>query len=215
MKYLYLFLVLFSATLFAQDNPSIPSTSIPRADANSPKPSEGTPQYSISKPFNPERFKTPKKFEPISMDKPMQVQPQISDLKPGLAYEKKLNKRQGEGSSDSKLFRRNQFMGEFKTKSATIGLNYRDFGEIDGDNIRIWIDGKIVLDFATMYGNFEKVFLGLVPGINKIEIEALNEGVYSPNTGEFRFVDENGALITSDLWNISTGFRAVFIIVRE
>jgi hypothetical protein len=214
MKYFYLFLVLFSTAVFAQDNSSIPSTSIPRAETNMPKPDEGTPQYSISKPFIPERFKTPQKFEPISMDKPMQIKPQVSDLNPGLAYEKKLNKKQGEGSSDSKLFRRNQNFGQFKTESETLAISYLDFQAVDGDMIRVWIDGKVVIDRIVLEGIEKRIYIGLIMGINFIQIEAINEGEFSPNTGEFALIDEEKYTLTAGEWGLSTGFKATFNVER-
>lgn len=214
LKYFIVFLSCFAANVFAQDNPSIPSTSIPRVETNVPNNPNATPQYSISKPFEPTRFKTAPKFAPISMDKPMQLQPQMSNLKPGLQYEKKLNKMQSEGGSDSKIFRRNLDFGQFKTESATLTISYRDFGEIDGDKIRIWVDGKLVVDMLELEGNRRKVSIGLILGINFIQIEAINEGVFSPNTGEFALIDEEGFTMTSDRWDLSTGFKATFNVLR-
>jgi hypothetical protein len=214
LTYLMVFASCFSMSVFAQDNSSIPSTSIPRSDTNTPNNPNATPQYSISKPFEITRFKTPQKFDPISMDKGMQVQQQKSDLKPGLDYEKKLNKKQSEGTLDSKMFRRNEDFGQFETESEGLTIDYRDFGIVDGDLVRIWVDGKVVVDMLRLDGNTNKVNVALVMGINFIQIEAVNEGMLSPNTGEFALIEDDGKIMTSNQWNLAGGFKANFNVLR-
>jgi hypothetical protein len=51
-------------------------------------------------------------------------------------------------------------------------------------------------------------------GFNRIEFVALNEGAYFPNTGAF-LIKDNGSAIYQEEWNLSTGFNASFMIVRE
>ncbi|TGD58130.1 LamG domain-containing protein [Flavobacterium humi] len=212
-KYLIVFAIGFATNVFAQDNSSIPSTAIPKVGTTTPVPAaEGTPQYSISNPFNPTRFKAPQKFEPISMDKPMQVKPQVSDLKPGLQYEKKLNKPQGE---TSKPYRGNQFLGDFRTKSESAKIVYRDHEYVDGDMIRVWVNGQLMVDRIELLGDFQKLELGLTKGFNKVEFEALNQGTSGPNTAEFQVYDDQGNLISSNKWNLATGFKASIVIIKE
>jgi len=218
LSYWLVFMCCFAANVFAQDNSSIPSTSIPRTDTSSPNNQGSTPQYSISKPFEPTRFKVPPKYAPISMDKPMQVKPELSDLNPGLQYQKKLNQslRNLEGSSnlDSEAFRRDQYFGQFITESETLKINYRDFGAVDGDKIRVWVAGKVVAEVIVLTGSTDKFYIGLVLGENIVEIEAINEGQLSPNTGEFSLVDGDNKLLISDQLYVATGFKAQFNINR-
>ncbi|WP_300566314.1 hypothetical protein [Flavobacterium sp.] len=214
LTYLMVFASCFTMSVFAQDNTTIPSTSIPRGEINTPNNSNATPQYSISKPFEITRFKVPQKFEPISMEKGMQVQLPKSDLKPGLDYEKKLNKKPSEGTSDSKIFRRDENFGQFETESATLVINYRDFGMVDGDLVRVWVDGKLMIDMLPLDGNTNKVSVGLMMGINFIQIEAVNEGMLSPNTGEFALIEDDGNTMTSSQWNLASGFKATFNVLR-
>lgn len=196
---------------------AIPRVDLPKPDVN-PETTTNAPQYSISKPFEPKLFKVPPKvYETPKAPSKVSMTPQNSDLNVGKQYADKINKVNQsfkEGNSDSKAYRKDQFFGDFKTESESIGLTYRDFGEIDADRIRIWVDGKIVAELLELEAATKKIYIGLVIGINHIEIEAVNEGVLSPNTGDFAFYDDNGQLITQDLWGLSTGFKAKFNIIR-
>lgn len=222
MKKIIVIIALLPFVGFAQDGKTLKVTVLPRIDLpkpdNKPQTTTTAPQYSISQPFDPERFKFPTKVydEPKIEPKGMSNQPK-SDLNVGKMYAEKMNKTNvivKEGGNDGKEFRRHQYFGEFKTESATISLNYRDFGEIDADRIRIWVDGKLIVELVELKANSNKLYIGLLEGINHIEIEAINEGALSPNTGEFGFFDEQGNLITEDKWGLSTGFKAKFNIHR-
>lgn len=207
---------------FSQEGKPIQSIAIPRMDLPKPDAKPETnmnaPQYSISKPFEPKLFKVPPKvYGPLKETNKMEMIPQKSDLDVGKQYADKINKQGktlNEGVSDSKAFRKNQFFGEFKTEAETIGLTYRDFGQVDADRIRIWVDGKVVAELLELEAETKKIHIGLLVGINHIEIEAINEGYLAPNTGDFSFYDDNGSLITHDLWGLATGFKAVFNIIR-
>ncbi len=213
LKYLIIISSFFGITVFAQDNSSIPSTSIPKAETKIPDSPNTSPQYSISNPFEPQKFKTAPKFAPISMDKPMQIKPMVSDLKPGLQFEKKLNK--SNGVETSKVYRGNQFLGDFKTKSGTAKIMYRDHEYVDGDLIRIWVNGKVIVDRVELESDFKKLDLGLLKGFNKVEFEAVNQGTSGPNTAQFNVFDDDGNLISANEWNLATGFKATIVIIKE
>lgn len=207
---------------FAQEGKTIKSIAIPRTEVpkpeKEPETSTTAPQYSLDKPFVPEKFKFPSKIyeEPKLEEKGMADQAK-SDLNVGKMYADKMNRvnaNSKEGSSDSKAFRRHQYFGDFETDSETISLEYRDFGEIDADRVRVWVEGKLVAELVELQGFNKKLFIVLAEGLNHIEIEAINEGALSPNTGEFGFYDEQGRLITKDLWGLATGFKAKFNINR-
>lgn len=221
MKKVIVLLLLLPIVGFAQEGKPIKSIAIPRTDTPLPdkKPEDQTeaPQYSISKPFEPKMFKSPKKvYEAPQLENQIGMgnQPK-SDLKPGASYEKKLNKQfQKEGTGDAKMFRRDQYFGEFVTESSELNIYYKDFGLVDGDRIRIWADGKVWIDALEMDAASDYVKIGLIMGINVIEIEALNEGVYFPNTGEFSFVDEDKKIMLSERWYLATGFKGRFNVLR-
>ena len=222
-KLLTILFILLGLHSFAQDGKKLPSLKIPRVEIPEPEKKKGTeetaPQYSLNKPFEPKLFKVPpKKYDPPQMDKKMEMQGGGSDLNVGKQYAEKMNKsisqQLNEGILDTKEFRRHQYFGDFETESERISLTYRDFGEIDSDRIRIWVDGKVVAELIQLEGANKKIYIGLIVGINHIEIEAVNEGAMAPNTGEFHFYDENSKEITGDLWGLATGFKAKFNIVR-
>ncbi len=86
---------------------------------------------------------------------------------------------------------------------------------MDGDRIRVYVNGKIVLNDLTLGGNFSPIMVVLKNGFNTVEIEALNQGTSGPNTAAFKVFDEQGKLVTSNEWNLLTGARASMIIVKN
>lgn len=134
---------------------------------------------------------------------------------PADRYTKKMNTRSStEGDGDAKAFRRDQYFGDFRTKSETIKVMYRDPQAVDGDLLKVLLNDKVILDNIFLEGNFKFIEIKLVDGFNKIDFVALNEGQYFPNTGGFIIMDKGLQLYSSE-WNMSTGFKASFIIVKE
>lgn len=132
---------------------------------------------------------------------------------PGDEQRDKLNK--GDGTDDSKVFRKNQYLGDYKTKSAYVKINYRDFGAVDGDVICVLVNDKVMVPRVFLEGGFKGLELGLEKGFNKIDFQALNEGFSAPNTAELRVFDDQGMLVSANQWNLATGFKATIIIVKE
>jgi len=132
---------------------------------------------------------------------------------PGDIYKEKLNRKSGE--DESKMFRKDQYLGDFRTKSAYVKISYRDFGEVDGDEIRVLVNDKEVVSRVFLEGSFKVLELGLEKGFNKIDFEALNQGYSGPNTAEFQVYDDKGQLVSANQWNLATGFKATIIIVKE
>lgn len=222
MKKILVLIALLPIIGFSQEGKPVKSIAIPRDDLpksdDKPETSISAPQYSIAKPFEPKMFKVPNKiYEMPKLEKQNSINQTKSDLNVGKQFAEKLNKANApkeEGGMDAKVFRKNQYFGEYKTESSTIAISYRDFGEVDADRIRIWVDGKVVAELIELDGDTKKIFVGLIMGINHIEIEAINEGLLSPNTGEFGFIDEDKKLIVGDRWGLATGFKATFNILR-
>ena len=132
---------------------------------------------------------------------------------PGDIYKEKLNRKSGE--DESKMFRKDQYLGDFRTKSAYVKISYRDFGEVDGDEIRVLVNDKEVVSRVFLEGSFKVLELGLEKGFNKIDFEALYQGYSGPNTAEFQVYDDKGQLVSANQWNLATGFKATIIIVKE
>lgn len=132
---------------------------------------------------------------------------------PGDRYVDKLNHREDNG--DYKQFRKNQYLGDFKSNAESVKISYRDFGEVDGDEIKILVNDKVVVSSVYLDGDYKGLELGLVKGFNRIDFEALNQGLLGPNTAQFRIYDDKGMLISSNQWNLATGFKATIIIFKE
>lgn len=173
--------------------------------------------------FSVPKSNTPSLYTPNSTPKPMssstietkklQFTQNNNFSNPGDLVKEKLNEK--EGGFDSKIFRKNQYLGDFKTKSAFVRISCRDFGEIDGDEIRVWVNDKVMIERVYLDGDYQRIELGLEPGFNKVDFEALNQGFSGPNTAQFMIFDDKGSLISSNQWNLGTGFKATIIIVKE
>ncbi|HQZ25514.1 MAG TPA: hypothetical protein PLD18_09450 [Flavobacterium sp.] len=120
-----------------------------------------------------------------------------------------------ESNSSGVFYRRNQFLGSFKTKSFTSTIRYKDAAYVDGDKIRVYLNDKIIEPEVVLDGAFKGFKITLVDGVNKIDFEALNEGFASPNTAEFQVYDDKGIAISASQWNVGTGYKATIMLVKE
>lgn len=108
-----------------------------------------------------------------------------------------------------------QNLGNFVTKGKFVEIYARDSQHVDGDRVRVYLNGKIVQSNILLQAGFTPVLIPLQSGFNTIEIEALNQGSSGPNTAAFAIFDESGKLITSNEWNLLTGARASLIVVKN
>lgn len=113
------------------------------------------------------------------------------------------------------FYRRNQFLGGFRTSTFISTIRYRDAATVDGDKIKIYLNDKVIKPEVTLDNEFQGFTINLIKGINKIDFEALNEGFASPNTAEFEVYDQNGTVIESSQWNVGTGYKATLILYKE
>ncbi|WP_395051823.1 hypothetical protein [Flavobacterium sp.] len=120
-----------------------------------------------------------------------------------------------ESNTKGIFYRRNQYLGSFKTKSFTSTIRYRDAAFVDGDKIRVYLNDKIIEPEVVLDGSLKGFKIKLVDGINKIDFEALNEGFASPNTAEFQVYDDKGIAILANQWNVGTGYKATIILNKE
>jgi hypothetical protein len=128
---------------------------------------------------------------------------------------KNTNLYKADSNTEGIFYRRNQFLGSFKTKTFKSTIRYRDAAFVDGDRIKVYLNDKIIEPEVSLDGEFQGFKITLVPGVNKIDFEALNEGFASPNTAEFEVYDENGVVIHASEWNVGTGYKATIILVKE
>lgn len=133
-------------------------------------------------------------------------------INPAEDYTEKFNKQLKEDGIRPELFNRDINYGQFVVYTSTINLNSRDYGVVDGDLVRVWVNGVMVNRQIYLESKFKELVLELNKGVNVIEIEALNYGELSPNTGQFTFYDANKEFITNQYWNLGIGYKARILI---
>ena len=131
---------------------------------------------------------------------------------PAEDYTEKFNQQLKEDGIRPELFNRDMNLGQFVVYTPSVNLDSRDYGAIDGDIVRVWVNGKIVTNRIYLESKFQRIVLDLDKGVNIIEIEALNYGELSPNTGQFTFYDENKDFVTNQYWNLGIGYKARILI---
>jgi len=120
-----------------------------------------------------------------------------------------------ENNSEGIFYRKNQYLGSFKTTSFTSTIRYRDAAFVDGDKIKVYLNDKIIEPEVVLDGAFKGFQIKLEKGSNKIDFEALNEGFASPNTAEFTVYDDKGVVVVSNQWNVGSGYKATIVIMKE
>ena len=73
----------------------------------------------------------------------------------------------------------------------------------------------IIQENVLLEGDYKVFEFTLKNGFNKIDIEAINQGSSGPNTAEFQVFDDKGTSLSANQWNLSTGFKATIVIVKE
>ncbi|GAA4282129.1 hypothetical protein [Gaetbulibacter aestuarii] len=138
---------------------------------------------------------------------------------PGELFEKRFQNKSNaikrELNLGTKGSKTDQFFGEIKTKSKYVRVMYRDYGEQDGDLIRVYVNDNILeyrVLLANAYGGFE---FELKQGQNVFDFLAINEGYLVPNTAQFQIVDDSGNILASDMWALSEGVKATIVITKE
>lgn len=131
-------------------------------------------------------------------------------------YDLKIDPKVGEKEKkSSKEHFGDQYLGDIKTTAKFVGIVCRDHEYVDGDRIKIYLNGEVIEYNMLLAGSFKGVNVDLVPGFNRIEFEALNQGSSGPNTAQVVVADEKGQVIHNNKWNLSTGSKATLIIVKE
>ncbi|WP_041383354.1 hypothetical protein [Polaribacter sp. MED152] len=108
-----------------------------------------------------------------------------------------------------------QDLGSFRTDSKSVNIICRDYQYPDGDRVTIYINDIPVVYNITLRESYQKFNIPLDVGINKIVIEALNQGTSGPNTAAFKVFNDSGALISSNEWNLATGAKATLLIAKD
>jgi len=108
-----------------------------------------------------------------------------------------------------------QFLGEFRTDSGMVTVVCRDFGEQDGDLIKVLLNDEVVVSRLVLTNGYKSFEIPLVPGINKIDFQALNQGSLGFNTAEFKLIDDKEKQISQNQWFLATSKKATLVITKN
>ena len=197
----------FAQGEFINNNTAIPAVRNPNTTTMSPS----TPSIYTPNVYNPAP-KTSSSSSTIG-EKPIDFSKTSEFANPNDRYIEKLNKK--ETGENYAVFRKNQYLGDFKTKSGSVKIMYRDFGEVDGDKIKVLVNDRTVVSEIYLDSEYKILLLDLQQGFNRIDFEALNQGFSGPNTAQFQVFDDKGQLISANQWNLATGFKATVILFKE
>lgn len=171
----------------------------------------------------------PVKIEPIikeespKVDNPMTIQKKETEFSmfdnsnlhnPGEIFDKKWNSQAIEQGFKMPTME-DQFFGDFRITGKKANIRCRDHEYPDGDRVRVFVNGVVFIPNLLLTGHYKSFDVPLVPGINKIEFVALNQGESGPNTAEFQVYDDNGVEVSSKKWNLLTGVTASIILIKE
>lgn len=108
-----------------------------------------------------------------------------------------------------------QNLGEIKSNGKFVGIVCRDHEYVDGDRVKIYVNGRVADPNILLTGAFKGVNADLEKGFNELVFEALNEGSSSPNTAQIDVYDDQGQMIYSNKWLLSSGSKARLVITKE
>ncbi len=150
----------------------------------------------------------------VSKETPIQMLPERQLLQAGhdLKIDPKVGEREKKGTD--KHFG-DQYLGDFKTNAKFIGIVARDHEYVDGDRVKIYVNGQVVEYNLLLSGSFKGINVDLMEGFNRLDFEALNQGSSGPNTAQVVVTDEAGKVLHNNRWNLSTGSKASLIVVKE
>jgi len=211
--YAFLFLILFSFKGFSQFE--LPKKTITIAPVSNPKGADSpTSSKSISYPsiFD----KKDKLGENVSLlKKKPEEEKSIFEKEqfasPAKEYTDKMNKQVTDGKIYD-YYKKDYLLATYKCSTTIAKFALKDFGEPDGDVVRIWLNDEIVINAITLENGYREIQLNLRNGQNLLVIEALNEGMVSPNTAQFSIFNDKGEIIGNNLSGLLTNVKATIII---
>jgi len=223
MRFLLLLMILIvlPTGLMAQPDfggKALPSGSGLKIPSSGSSSSTSSPSSSSSLPLSetPSSIFKPKSTTTIPEKEPNSnfgVQKKFAN--PNASVEQKLNNTDYSGEGKVLDSKRNQYLGDVRTKSGLVRILYRDYSAVDGDIVRVFYDNNIYVKAAVLGSGFDGVDIVLHKGNNYIDFQALNEGSSPPNTAEFEIWDDKGVRIYSNRWDIGTGYKATVIVIQE
>ena len=127
----------------------------------------------------------------------------------------KIRQTFSEGGLNKSKFSKDFYLGDLETNSEYIIIKCRDHEYVDGDRIRLMINGAVIHPNISLSSMFYVVDVDLDDGYNNIDFIALNEGESSPNTAQLIVLDEFGKQLSNKKWLISTGYKAKLVVFKK
>lgn len=158
--------------------------------------------------------KTPDVNNPSnSFEKDIQMGFKENFIDPGQEYLDRLQTPEAEKNPGD--FKVDQYLGDFKSNAKSVRIVFRDHQHPDGDRVQIRLNDEIFIPNILLVESYRKLDVDLKTGFNKIDFVALNQGESGPNTAEVRVYDDQGNLMMANRWNLATGTKATFIVIKD
>ncbi|MBT8317419.1 MAG: hypothetical protein HKP59_07320 [Lutibacter sp.] len=109
----------------------------------------------------------------------------------------------------------NLSLGTVNSSTRTVKIECRDHSYVDGDRIRLYLNEQVISNNIGLKGNYYVFYINLEDGYNRIDFQALNQGLSGPNTAELKVYDDKGNLISAKEWNLPTGATATLGIIKK
>lgn len=106
-------------------------------------------------------------------------------------------------------------LGRIETSTKSIRIECRDHSYVDGDRVRVMVNGQVLLSNIVLKAGYYVINIDLKEGFNRVDIQALNQGMSGPNTAEFNVFDASGNMVTSKEWNLPTGYVATLVVLKN
>ena len=120
-----------------------------------------------------------------------------------------------EGKNKNSDLNGDYFLGNIETRSNYVMIKCRDHEYVDGDRIRLMLNGSVIHPNIILNSSYYSVDIDLEDGYNNIDFVALNEGQSSPNTAQLVVLDQFGNEISNKSWLLSTGYKAKLVIFKK
>ena len=145
----------------------------------------------------------------------MDISEQEKFIDPSKYYTSRLNRKKGESNKMPDEYKNDMYMGDYLTGENSVNVTFRDHEYPDGDRIQIRVNDKLVVANILLVETFKGLNIELEEGFNRIDFIALNQGESGPNTAELKVYTNSGSLVGSNQWNLATGVKATYIVVKE
>lgn len=173
-------------------------------------------------PLLKEKKKTDiKLYNPLEKPKPFSMEPNTNlrsvseEAKKKVIQANKKIKNELEVKSAGIIHSTEQYLGSITVKSDLVNIQCRDYSLVDGDRVRIMVNGTMVANNIFITGSYKGIFVELEKGINEVSFIALNEGDASPNTAEFKVLNHSDKLVTIKRWALYKGAKATITVINE